>query len=398
MSAMSALPQGVSEALADKILAVRRAIHERPELSNREHDTQALVWRELAAAGVDDVKELAGTGLVATIRGGRGEGRVLGLRGDMDALPIQEATDLPFASKNAGVMHACGHDTHTAIVLGATIALHEARADLAGEVRCIFQPAEEAEPLGGRRVVESGVLNGVEGILSLHVDPTIEVGRIGVRAGPLLAGGQEITIRIKGVSSHAARPHLGADAVLAAASVVQALQTIPSRRIDPLEPVVVTIGKIEAGTAKNIVADSATIEGTLRILDEDVRTEVVRLIRELSDGAARNHGCSAELDTSGGEPVLMNDPGLTDLIRRAGKDILGADKVVEIARPSMGSEDFAFYVQAAPVTMFRLGIRNEGLGYVHSLHHPEFAVDEAALPVGAAVIIEAARRFLDGRD
>jgi len=398
MTAMTGLPEGVSAELAEKIVLVRRAIHEHPELSNREHDTQALVWRELTAAGIDDVKEVADTGLIATIRGSKGKGRILGLRGDMDALPIQEDTDLPFASKNAGVMHACGHDSHTAMVLGATIALHRARANFAGQLRCIFQPAEETEPLGGRQVVESGVLDGVEGILSLHVDPAIDAGKIGVRAGPLLAGGQEITIRVKGTASHAARPHLGADAVLAACGIVQALQTIASRRIDPLEPVVVTIGKVVAGTAKNIIADSATIEGTLRVLGEEVRTEVVRLIRELAEGTARNHGCTAELETSGGEPVLMNDPGLTDLIRRTGHDLLGADNVVEIARPSMGSEDFAFYVRAAPVSMFRLGIRNEDLGYTHPLHHPAFAVDETALPIGAAIIVESARRFLDGKD
>ena len=386
---------GLGEALARQVIEWRRAIHRNPELANTEHDTQALVRRALAAAGIESVEAVAGTGLVTTIHG-RGPGRTLALRADMDALPIQEARDLPFASENPGIMHACGHDAHTAILLGTTFALHESRGAFAGTVRCVFQPAEEAEPLGGRAVVASGVLDGAEGILALHVDPDIPAGDIGVRAGALLAGGQEFTITVAGVASHAAKPHRGVDAIAAGAAIVQELQKIPSRRVDPLEPVVVTIGRFQAGTAKNVIADRAVLEGTLRVLDEGVRRDVVRMIGEVARHVAAAHGATATLDTIEGEPVLMNDPALTALVRGAAGHVVGPGRVHEIARPSMGSEDFAFYVEAAPVTMFRLGVRNEAEAMTHPLHHPAFAIDETAIPVGAAVMLESARRFLDG--
>lgn len=386
---------GLGEALALKTIEWRRAIHRNPELSNAEHDTQALVRRELVAAGVGEVEVVAGTGLVATIHGNM-PGRTLGLRADMDALPIHEIRGLSFASENPGVMHACGHDAHTAILLGTTLALHASREDFAGTVRCVFQPAEEAEPLGGRAVVESGVLEGVEGILALHVDPDIPAGDIGVRAGALLAGGQEFTITVEGVASHAAKPHRGVDAIVAGAAIVQELQKIPSRRVDPLEPVVVTVGRFQAGTAKNVIADRAVLEGTLRVLDEGVRRDVVRMIGEVARNVAAAHGATATLDTFEGEPVLMNDPTLTALVRAAAGRVLGPDRVHEIARASMGSEDFAFYVKVAPVTMFRLGVRNEAEAMTHPLHHPAFAIDETAIPIGAAVMLESARRFLNG--
>ena len=389
--------------LAAKVLEARRAIHANPELSHEERETAALVRHELEAAGIGDIASVFTTGLVATIHGrrprmGRDGGRTLALRADMDALPIQERRPLPFASRNAGVMHACGHDAHTAILLGVSLALHRARDQFEGTVRCIFQPAEEAEPLGAREVLKAGHLEGVEGILALHVDPDLPAGTVGVHAGALLAGGQEFTVRVRGRAAHGARPHQGIDAIVAAAAVVQQLQTIPSRRIDPLDPVVVTVGRIEGGTARNIIAEEVRLDGTFRVLDEGLRGEVERLIREVAEGAARAHGAEAVLETKRGEPVLVNDRGMTDLVRRAAADVLGTDKVVEVERPSMGSEDFAYYVERVPGAMFRLGVRNEALGFAAPIHHPEFGIDERSLPVGAAVMLESARRFLDRRD
>ena len=379
------------------MVALRRAIHHNPELSHEERATAALVQKTLADAGITEVTPVFNTGLVATIRGTK-PGRTLAIRGDMDALPIHEKRpDLSFSSKNPGVMHACGHDVHTSIVAGVAIQLHATRADWAGIVRCIFQPAEEAEPLGAPEVIKAGHIEGVEAILSLHVDPDIPAGKIGVRPGALLAGGQEFTITVEGKASHAARPHLGQDTIAAGAAIVTELQKVRSRRTDPLEPVVVTIGKFHAGTAKNIIADKAVIEGTFRILDEKLRGEVARMIEEIADQVARANGARARFDTHPGEPVTYNDPALTDLVRRAAAETLGTDAIVEIARPSMGSEDFAYYGQKIPAKMFRLGTRNEALGMSHPLHHPEFAVDERAIPVGAAVLLASARRFLDGR-
>lgn len=393
---MSDLPRNITPALAETMIKARRAIHENPELSHEERETSALVRRTLEGAGITEIESVFNTGLVATIRG-KGDGRTLALRADMDALPIEERRpDLPFHSKKAGVMHACGHDVHTSVLLGVALALQAERDKFSGIVRCVFQPAEEAEPLGAREIIKAGHMKGVEGIVSLHVDPEIPVGLIGVRAGALLAGGQEFTIRVKGKSSHAARPHLGIDALAAACSIVNELQKVRSRRTDPLEPVVVTVGRMQAGTAKNIIAESAVIEGTFRVLDEGLRGEVARLIESIARDVARANGAEASFETLEGEPVLLNDAPLTDLVRRAASDVLGAERVTEVRRPSMGSEDFAYYVRVVPGTMFRLGIRNEEAGMVHPLHHPEFAVDERAIPVGASVMLAAARKFLDG--
>lgn len=394
---MPDLPSNISPALAETMVKTRRAIHENPELSHEERETSALVRRTLESAGVTEIEPVFNTGLVATIHG-KGHGRTLALRADMDALPIEERRpDLPFHSKKHGVMHACGHDVHTSVLLGVALALHAGRDKFAGTVRCVFQPAEEAEPLGAREIIKAGHMKGVEGIVSLHVDPEIPVGLIGVRAGALLAGGQEFTIRVKGKSSHAARPHLGIDALATACAIVGELQKVRSRRTDPLEPVVVTVGRMQAGTAKNIIAESAVIEGTFRVLDEGLRGEVARLIELIARDVACANGAEASFETLEGEPVLLNDAEMTDLVRRAAVDMLGAERVTEVRRPSMGSEDFAYYVRVVPGTMFRLGIRNEAAGMVHPLHHPEFAADERAIPVGASVMLAAARRFLDGK-
>ena len=379
----------------DKMIAVRRAIHSNPELSNNEYDTQRIVRDTLISAGITSIDDIAGTGLLVDIVGKQGPGPIIGLRADMDALPIQEATSFDFASQNPGVMHACGHDVHTSILVGSIIALHEVRDRYAGTIRCIFQPAEEAEPLGGKRVVASGILSDVEGVFALHVDSDIEVGKIGVRSGPLLAGGQEFRISVRGKAGHAARPHLSIDAIVVGAEIVRGLQHISSRQINPLDPVVVTVGKFNAGTASNIIADAATVEGTFRVLDETVREQVRYSMRQMIEGVASGYGAEADLELTDGEPVLVNDVDLTELIREVGQEVLGNNNVVELDRPSMGSEDFAFYVEAAPITMFRLGIRNEIKGYTFPVHTPNFSVDEHSIGIGAKVMTAAALKYLE---
>lgn len=388
-SSSSVLSPGVLE----QIVRVRREIHEHPELSRQEHHTRDKVKAELKAAGITRIKEIAGTGLVVDI--GDSSGKTLMLRADMDALPIQEdRPDLDFASKNNGVMHACGHDAHTAILLGATITLERMSARLPGRVRCVFQPSEEAEPLGGREVVQSGALEGVDAAIALHVDPDLAAGSVGLKTGPLLAGGMEFTICIEGKSSHAARPHLGIDTICAAASIVQELQKIPSRRVDPLDPAVVTIGKIHGGTAKNIIADQTVIEGTVRMLSEQLRQQMPLLVEQIVHSVAQANGASATVEMSDGEPVLENDPQVINLLRSAALEILDPDRVVELTHGSMGSEDFAFYTQVVPGAMFRLGVRAASDTQGFSLHHPKFNIDESALGVGANVLVEAARQFL----
>ena len=387
---------GLSPEVLEQIVRVRREIHENPELSRQEHHTRDKVRTELQAAGVTSITDIAGTGLLVDIDGGTG--KTVMLRADMDALPIQEdRPDLVFASKNTGVMHACGHDAHTAILLGVTIALNGMRDELPGKVRCVFQPSEEAEPLGGREIAQSGALDGVDAAIALHVDPELAAGSIGLKTGALLAGGMEFTVSVEGKSAHAARPHLGIDTICAAASIVQELQKIPSRRVNPLEPVVVTIGMIHGGTAKNIIAERTVIEGTVRMLSEDLRRQLPLMVEEIAQSVAQTHGATARVEMSAGEPVLENDAEVIDLLRSAARNILDHDQVVELDHGSMGSEDFAFYTQVVPGAMFRLGVRNANDTEGFSLHHPKFNIDESALGVGAAVFVEAARQFLKPR-
>lgn len=387
-------PAKVSNSLTAKVIEIRRRIHQYPELSNQEHATQKLVERELRQGGLENIQHVAGTGLVVDIEGAR-PGKRLVLRADMDALPIQEdRPDLDFASAHDGVMHACGHDAHTAMLLGAAMMLYDARQQLQGCVRCVFQPAEEAEPLGGRAIVADGVLDDADAALALHIDPDIEAGCIGINDGAMLAGGIEFTLLVKGRSAHAARPERGIDSIYIAACIVQVLQSIASRQVNPMEPFVLTLGKIHGGTAKNIIAEQTIIEGTARVLSERLRESVPKLILNTARSIAAAHGASVELDINFGEPVLENDPSVNELTRRAAAKVVGADKIIELPVGSMGSEDFAFYTQKLPGAMFRLGVCAKNDAEPYPLHHPRLNIDELALPVGIAIFVEATRDFL----
>lgn len=387
-------PAKVSNSLTAKVIEIRRRIHQYPELSNQEHATQKLVERELRQGGLENIQHVAGTGLVVDIDGAS-PGKRLVLRADMDALPIQEdRPDLDFASAHDGVMHACGHDAHTAMLLGAAMMLYDTRQQLQGCVRCVFQPAEEAEPLGGRAIVADGVLDDADAALALHIDPDIEAGCIGINDGAMLAGGIEFTLLVKGRSAHAARPERGIDSIYIAACIVQVLQSIASRQVNPMEPFVLTLGKIHGGTAKNIIAEQTIIEGTARVLSERLRESVPKLILNTARSIAAAHGASVELDINYGEPVLENDPSVNDLTRRAAARVVGADKIIELPAGSMGSEDFAFYTQKLPGAMFRLGVRAKNDAEPYPLHHPRLNIDESALPVGIAIFVEATRDFL----
>lgn len=387
-------PAKVSNSLTAKVIEIRRRIHQYPELSNQEHATQKMVERELRQGGLENIQHVAGTGLVVDIEGAS-PGKRLVLRADMDALPIQEdRPDLDFASAHDGVMHACGHDAHTAMLLGAAMMLYDARQQLQGCVRCVFQPAEEAEPLGGRAIVADGVLDDADAALALHIDPDIEAGCIGINDGAMLAGGIEFTLLVKGRSAHAARPERGIDSIYIAACIVQVLQSIASRQVNPMEPFVLTLGKIHGGTAKNVIAEQTIIEGTARVLSERLRESVPKLILNTARSIAAAHGASVELDINYGEPVLENDPSVNELTRRAAARVVGADKIIEMPVGSMGSEDFAFYTQKLPGAMFRLGVCAKNDAEPYPLHHPRLNIDESALPVGIAIFVEATRDFL----
>ena len=389
---------GLNGEIKARMLRIRRAIHQRPELSNQEFETSALVHRELEAAGITDIIKVVATGLIARIQGeGGGKTKTLAIRADLDALPMTELSGLPFASKNPGVMHACGHDAHTAMVLAAALALHRRRDTFSGTVQFIFQPAEEAEPLGGRTLVQEGHLNDVDGIIGIHVDPLIESGVIGVRAGAFACSADEFDIQILGKSAHGGKPHEGVDDITVAAGVIQELQKVPARQKDPAIPLVITIGSIQGGTARNIIADTVTMKGTVRTMSEEVRALAHKRIRDLSVNLARAHGADAKVEITTGEPVLVNDDAMTDLIREAAKDVMGPEKVFS-AEPWTAADDFAFYCEVKPSVYFRLGVGNRGKGIDRGLHQSDFVVDEDALPIGAAVLIRAAQRFLNGQD
>lgn len=375
------------EAVAPIMERVRRQIHACPELSNEEFATTELVRAELLAGGVSEIRPIGDTGLVADVHGDP-FGDMIALRADIDALPIQEDTDVPFKSRKDGVMHACGHDVHTSMVLGAILAA-VAIKDLPGSIRGIFQPAEEAEPLGARAVVNGGHLAGLRGAIALHVDPTTPTGTITLRDGEMMAASDTFEITIHGRHSHAGWPQTGVDAIVAATAFIQQAQTIISRRIDPRAATVINFGSISGGIANNVVCDRVVIKGVIRTLDEPIRPHLRQMLRETLTAACSPIGATAEVTLLEGEPVLRNDPRMADSIRRAARRVPGAD-VRELAQPTMNGEDFAFYGVHIPTAMAWIGCRNETLGYTHPLHHQRFTVDERVMVTGAAVLLEAA--------
>ena len=390
-------PSPVSARVAEIALRVRRELHRHPEVANEEFATTALLRDELAAAGIADIRPIGPTGVVVDVRGEL-PGPVVGVRADLDALPLTETADVPFRSERPGVMHACGHDVHAAMVLGVVLAAHERRAELPGTLRAFFQPAEEAEPLGGRAVVAGGHLDGVRAVIALHVDPETPTGALTLRAGPMMAGSDVFRVIIRGRSSHAGWPQVGIDAISAAASVVQEVHKIVPRRLDPRAPVVINIGRIVGGTANNIVADEVVLEGVLRSLDETARARARAILDEVVQHTCRASGADGQLELTVGEPVLSNDAELVAVFRAVGERILGRDGVRELPQPTMNGEDFAFYGERVPVAMAWLGVRNEAKACVQPLHHPSFTVDEDAIPLGIDILLATAVRLLDHDD
>ena len=374
---------------------IRRTIHQSPELSNHELETSAFVRNQLADHGVDSVTMLDTASFSVDIEGENNQSRRrIAVRADLDALPISEETGHSYSSNNDGIMHACGHDGHTAMVAGLGIWLHRRRSELPGSVRLIFQQAEETEPLGSRNVLSSGAIDHVDGVIGLHVDPGIPTGQITVREGAYAASGDEFTITVIGKSSHAAKPHEGVDAIAISASLIQEVQKIRSRLTDPQSPFVITIAKINGGVVTNILCDKVVIEGTIRALEEGARSTAHSLLKKLSRDLASMYGGEAHVEIFEGEPVLMNDARMTELVRNAGRKVLGESNVLDLP-PWAASDDFAFYSQIKPSVYFRLGVRNEAKNCVYGLHHPKFDLDEDALSVGIRVLNQAVSDFLE---
>ena len=382
-------------ALAPVLEEIFYTLHQSPELGNREHQTAALIRRRLEALGIP-CAALLDTATVAVIRGGR-PGRTIGFRADIDALPITEETGLPYASRTCGVMHACGHDFHTASLLGAAELLQRRRADFAGTVKLFFQPDEEGDG-GAARMIQAGCMGNpaVDAMLCCHVESGIPTGTLSVRSGPICAASNPFAVTIRGRGSHGAKPHLGSDVIVAGAQMVTALQTISSRRTSPTEPVVVTVGSFHSGTAGNILPEEARLTGILRTMGGGARERVKEDFRAITAGVAAAMGVEAEVEIFESYPGCRNDPAMTDLLRRAAAKVLGGENVLELADPSLGTDDFGYFSDAAPGCYYYIGVGNQAKGFTCPNHNPHFAADPDALPLSAAVEAQAALDFLAG--
>ncbi|MFC4599532.1 amidohydrolase [Cohnella hongkongensis] len=361
-----------AEPLFEQLVAIRRQLHARPELSHEEFETTDAIRGWLSEAGIRIADYPLRTGVVAEV--GRG-GPIVAIRADIDALPVQEETGLPFASRIPGKMHACGHDFHTAAVLGAALLLKQREAELKGTVRFLFQPAEE-KAKGAAQVIASGALEGVGAIFGLHNKPDLPVGTIGIKAGPLMAAADGFIVEVKGVGTHAAVPEAGIDPIVASAHIITALQSIVSRNVGALDGAVVSVTRLSSGTAWNVIADQAVFDGTLRTFDEKVRTKVRERFEQIVTGVGAALGAEATVRWLDGPPAVVNDPVWAEQSARTA-EALGL-QVVE-PTPSPAGEDFSYYLRHVPGSFFFLGASGP-----QEWHHPAFDVDERALPVGAS--------------
>ena len=367
------------------MIDIRRDLHQHPELGLEEHRTRGRVEEHLGGLGVEYIGGLAGTGVLGLLPGA-GDGKVVALRADLDALPLHDAKDVPYRSTVDGRMHACGHDVHTTILLGAARLLKARLANRPGLVKLIFQPAEETVG-GAKLLVEEGVLDEprVDAIFGLHVDPGLDVGRFGLKYGQRNASSDNLEITIHGRSCHGAYPAAGVDAIVAAAQVIVALQSVISRNVDARSSAVLTLGTIQGGNQANIVAQRVHLVGTVRTLDRATRELVLRRIRECAEGVAAGMGARAEVKIDPSFDPVINDNPMVDVVRGCAERLVGGEQVVYFERPNMGVEDFGFYLTHVPGAFYSLGVRNEARGIVAPVHNDRFDVDEECLAYGAAL-------------
>ena len=378
------------KAAQQELLAIRRHLHAHPELSGNEHQTAALVAGELRKLGWRVREGVGRTGVLAEL--GSSGGPVVALRVDMDALPVEERTGLPYASLNQGLMHACGHDIHTTVGLGVARILAPLAEELGGTVRLLFQPAEETAQ-GAAWMVADGAMQGVDALFGVHVFPSLSVGTIGVRSGSLTAAAGELEVEILGEGGHGARPHQSTDAIWIAARVVSGLQEAISRRLDALHPVVVSFGRIEGGKAFNVIADHVRLLGTVRCLDLELHSQLPGWIEETVQAICKGYGGEARVRYRCISPPVHNDPELTQLLADEAVELLGRSQVEWLEQPSLGAEDFAELQRDTPSTMFRLGVA--GPKGCTPLHSNTFAADEAAVGVGVEVLSASLLRWLE---
>lgn len=385
--------------LQPSLVEWRRSLHQRPELGFQENLTSAFIAQKLQAWGIDHQTAIAKTGLVATIKGtGETElnsAKVLAIRADMDALPIQEENEVPYKSQHPGKMHACGHDGHTAIALGTAYYLSQHRQNFAGTVKIIFQPAEEG-PGGAQPMIEAGVLTNpdVDAIIGLHLWNQLPLGTVGVRSGALMAATEGFRCTIMGKGGHGAIPHQTIDSIVVASQIVNALQTIVSRNIDPIQSAVVTVGEFHAGTAINVIADTAKIGGTVRYFNPALGEFLPPRIEQIIAGVCQSHGARYEFDYWRQYPATINNPKIAELVRSVASEVVETPLGIVPECQTMGAEDMSFFLQAVPGCYFFLGSANPTLNLDYPHHHPRFNFDETALGMGVEIFVRCVEKFL----
>jgi len=391
--------QELAAKYADQVIAYRRHMHMYPEVSLEEKETAKFIAEKLREMGLEPQENIGGYGVVAVIEGGKGPGKCVGLRADFDALPIQEETGLPFASKNPGVSHACGHDMHAAMLLGAAHVLLEMKDEFAGSVKLVFQPAEEWVLCGGAiDMIRDGVMENphVDAMIAQHVEPTAELGTVVLRRGPEMSSTDRLFLTVKGQSCHGSRPHLGIDGVVIASQIITALQTVVARNSPPVEPVVITFGRIEGGERYDILAKEVKLEGTYRTFCNEWRDKVPQYVDKIAKGVCEALGGDYEFKVGKGYPPTINDDGMYDLVKDTATKLLGKDKVVLAREPNMGGEDFSFFAQMVPGMYYNVGGRPSHVPVEEArpLHNNGFNPDESCMQVGVSVLVGGALDFL----
>lgn len=373
-------------------VAMRRHFHQHPESSGKEYQTSARIQAELTKAGIPFEQVGMETGIVATIKGDL-PGKTFMIRGDMDALEVMELTDCPFKSENPGVMHACGHDCHTSMLLTAALMLNEMRDQIRGTVKCFFQPAEEVAK-GAKAMIEAGALEGVDGCFAMHVWSDIPAGKVSLEVGPRMASGDLFKIDVVGKGGHGAQPHLCVDAVVVGSAIVNNLQTIVSRETAPTETAVVTVGIFNAGTRFNVIAETAYLEGTIRTLSHELRAKLPEQIERVAQETAKSFGATANVTLVKQVPPMINDATVTGYASDAARSIFGDDFEAGYGKTMIG-EDFAFFAEKVPGAIAFLGVRNPEVDAIYPQHSGKYKVDESVLIKGAGLLVQTALNFLN---
>lgn len=386
--------QEMVEKIYPQLVSIRRDLHQHPELGLEEYRTSALVLDFLKQWNIEVTQRIGETAIVGLIKGQQGN-KTIGLRADMDALPIEEKTGVPYASVYAGKMHACGHDVHTTILLGAAYILKQLANEYHGNVKLFFQPAEETVG-GAKPMIEAGCMENpkVDHVLGLHVRPTLSVGEVGFHYGKCHAASDTITLTIHGKQAHGAYPQDGIDAILIASHTITALQSLVSRNLSPFQSAVLSLGMIEGGSAGNVICNQVTVRGTLRTLDQETRTFMKKRIVEVVENTAKAFGGNAQVAIEEGYAPLINDRVITDSVIETATKLLGEDKIVILEHPSLGVEDFAYFAQAVPSCFYNLGTANLENGIQASLHEDTFNVDEEAIKIGVCLQVLATLQLL----